>query len=170
MVPSKISFPMLYILRISPLEGTYWRFGQWLCRWCLQTLTLLKTKTHSFQGNPVLWDKRPFLMTLLVHFYFSYQERSFSLVHTELSNKGDRKKMKKENKIHWLDFLKVCWYRTCRRRTANVYPLFKAFRLQKYHVQDAWNCITCLRIRVSKTLPLSLSQNRIRLTALVCFT
>ena len=28
--------------------------------------------------------------------------------------------------------------RTCRRRIAAVYPLFKAFRLQKYHVQDAW--------------------------------
>ena len=150
MVPSKKSFPMLYILRISSLEGTYWRFGQWLCCWCLQTLTLLKTKTS--------------------HFREIRDQRSFSLVHTELSNKGDRKKMKKENKIHWLDFLKVCWYRTCRRRTANVYPLFKAFRLQKYHVQDAWNCITCLRIRVSKTLPLSLSQNRIRLRALVCFT
>ena len=46
------------------------------------------------------------------------------------------KKKKKRNKIHWLDFLKVCWYRTCRRLTANVYPLFKAFHLQKYHVQD----------------------------------
>ena len=33
--------------------------------------------------------------------------------------------------MHLLDFLKVCWYRTCRRRTAKVYPLFKAFRLQK---------------------------------------
>ena len=54
-------------------------------------------------------------MTLLVHFYFSW----------------------KRNKIHWLDFLKVHgWYRTCRRLTANVYALFKAFRLQKYHVQD----------------------------------
>ena len=60
--------------------------------------------------------------------------------------------------------------RTCRRRIADVYPLFKAFRLQKYHVQDAWNCITCLRIKASKTLPLSLSQNQIRLRALVCFT
>ena len=37
--------------------------------------------------------------------------------------------------------------------------LFKAFRLQKYHVQDAWNGITCLRIKASKTLPMSLSQN-----------
>ena len=60
--------------------------------------------------------------------------------------------------------------RTCRRRIADVYPLFKAFRLQKYHVQDAWNCITCSRIKAPKTLPLSLSQNRIRLRALVCFT
>ena len=78
--------------------------------------------------------------------------------------------MEKENKIQWLDFLKVCWYHACRRRTANVYPLFNAFRLQKYYVQDAWNCITCLRIKAFKTLPLSLSQNRIRLRALVCFT
>ena len=60
--------------------------------------------------------------------------------------------------------------RTCRRRIADVDPLFKAFRLQKYHVQHAWNCITCLRIKASKTLPLSLSQNQIRLRALVCFT
>ena len=45
--------------------------------------------------------------------------------------------MKKQNKIHLLDFLKVCLYRTYRRRTANLYPLFKAFRLPKYHVQDA---------------------------------
>ena len=60
--------------------------------------------------------------------------------------------------------------RTCRWCIADVYPLFEAFRLQKLHVQDAWNCITCLRIKASKTLPLSLSQNRIRLGALVCFT
>ena len=51
--------------------------------------------------------------------------------------KGTEKKMKKIKKIHLLDVLKVCRYRTCKRRTTNVYPLFKAFRLQKYHVQDA---------------------------------
>ena len=50
--------------------------------------------------------------------------------------------------------------RTCRRRIADVYPLFKAFGLQKLHVQDAWNCITCLKIKASKTLPLSLSALR----------
>ena len=78
--------------------------------------------------------------------------------------------MKIENKMHSSNFLNVCWYRTCRGRTANVYPLFKAFRLQKYHVQDAWNCISSLRIKGSKTVPLSLSQNGIRLRALLCFT
>ena len=49
-------------------------------------------------------------------------------------------------------------------------PLFKAFHLQKYHVQDALNCITCLRMKASKTLPLSLSRDQIRLRALVCST
>ena len=78
--------------------------------------------------------------------------------------------MKKIKKIHRLDVLKVCWYRTCRPRTTNVYPLFKAFCLQKYHIQDAQNCITCLRIKASKSLPLCLSPNRIRPKALVCFT
>ena len=80
--------------------------------------------------------------------------------------------MKKENKIHLLFFCKslLVPHIYIRQRTANVYPLLEAFRLQKYHVQDAWNCITCLRIKASKTLPLSLSQNRIRLRALVCFT
>ena len=80
--------------------------------------------------------------------------------------------MKKENKIHLLFFCKslLVPHIYIRQRTANVYPLLEAFRLQKYHVQDAWNCITCLRIKASKTLLLSLSQNRIRLRALVCFT
>ena len=80
--------------------------------------------------------------------------------------------MKKENKIHLLFFCKslLVPHIYIRQRTANVYPLLEAFRLQKYHVQDAWNCITCLRIKASKTLTFSLSQNRIRLRALVCFT
>ena len=33
--------------------------------------------------------------------------------------------------MHLLDFLKVGWYSTRRRRIAKVYPLFKAFRLRK---------------------------------------
>ena len=69
--------------------------------------------------------------------------------------------MKKIKKIHRLDVLKVCWYRTCRPRITNVYPLFKAFCLQKYHVQDAQNCITCLRIKASKSLPLCCHQTEL---------
>ena len=49
-------------------------------------------------------------------------------------------------------------------------PCSRPFVYTKYHVQDAWNCITCLRIKASKTLNFSLSQNRIRLRALVGFT
>ena len=105
-------------------------------------------KNQSFH-YPILRDKRPFFKTIFI-------------LHKELSNKEDRNKWK-TNKIYWLDFLKVCWYR-------NVYPLFKSFRLKKYYVQDAWNCITCSRIKASKTLPLSLSANRIRLRGLVCFS
>ena len=151
-----MSFLMLYILRISPLEGTYWKFGKWLCCWGLQTLTLFKTKISHF--ITLFCEKKD-------HFWWPF--KSIFIFHSELSNKTTwKKKLKQENKIHLLDFLKVCWYRTCRQRTACSRP----FVYKKYHVQDAWNCITCLRIKASKTLPFSLSQNRIRLRALVCFT
>ena len=116
-----MSFLMLYILRISPLEGTYWKFGKWLCCWGLQTLTLFKTKISHF--ITLFCEKK-------AHFWWPF--KSIFIFHSELSNKTTwKKKLKQENKIHLLDILKVCWYRTCRQRTAKVYPLFKAFRLQK---------------------------------------
>ena len=77
--------------------------------------------------------------------------------------------MKKENKIHLLDFLKVGAAHVDSALPKPT-PCSTPFVYTKYHVQDAWNCITCLRIKASKTLPLSLSQNRIRLRALACFT
>ena len=160
MVPSKTSFLMLYILRISPLEGICWTSGWWLCRWGLQTLTLFKTKTSHFT-------------TLFVRQKTIFDDPHWSIFifHTELSNKGHTHTKNEKWKQDWLMIFFKCLLvvRTCRRRIADVYPLFNAFRLQKFHVQDAWNCITCLRIKASKTLPLSLSQNQIRLRALVRF-
>ena len=78
--------------------------------------------------------------------------------------------MKKENRIHLLDFLKVCWYRTCRRRTAKVYLLFKAFRLQKIPGSRRLELYNLFKNQGLQNLTFFLSQNRIRLRALVCVT
>ena len=105
MVPSTENvFPHAIYTADMPLGRHLWKFGQWLCRWArLQTLTLLRQKTvislPYFMRQKTISDdlSSPFLFFIL-----------------NWVIKGTKKTNEKGNKTHWLDFLKVCWYRTCK--------------------------------------------------------